>query len=119
MVCIDATQLRPIAGDSERAQAVKVVACAHQTLIWKRTRTFQRLRNTLREYFPGALAAYAGAGGPVVCGLWVVGGFVVGGGWWGVLVWVGGWLVGWCGLWGVVGGDFVVDGGSSVGGEVE
>jgi len=59
MVRIDATQLRPIAGDSERAQAVKAVARAHQTLIWERTRTFQRLRNTLREYFPGALTAYA------------------------------------------------------------
>jgi transposase len=52
MVRIDAAQLRPIAGDSEQAQAVKVVARAHQTLIWERTRTFQRLRNTLREYFP-------------------------------------------------------------------
>jgi len=60
MVRIDAAQLRPIAGDSEQAQAVKVVARAHQTLIWERTRTFQRLRNTLREYFPGALTAYAG-----------------------------------------------------------
>jgi len=59
MVRIDAAQLRPIAGDSEQAQAVKVVARAHQTLIWERTRTFQRLRNTLREYFPGALTAYA------------------------------------------------------------
>jgi transposase len=60
MVRIDRDQLRPIAGDSEQAQAVKVVARAHQTLIWERTRTFQRLRNTLREYFPGALTAYAG-----------------------------------------------------------
>ncbi|MFD9286616.1 IS110 family transposase [Streptomyces mirabilis] len=59
MVRIDRDQLRPIAGDSEQAQAVKVVARAHQTLIWERTRTFQRLRNTLREYFPGALTAYA------------------------------------------------------------
>jgi transposase len=59
MVRIDRDQLRPIAGDSVRAQAVKVVARAHQSLIWERTRTFQRLRNTLREYFPGALDAYA------------------------------------------------------------
>lgn len=59
MVRIDRDQLRPIAGDSEQAQAVKVVARAHQTLIWERTRTFQRLRNTLREYFPAALNAYA------------------------------------------------------------
>jgi transposase len=59
MVRIDRDQLRPIAGDSDQAQAVKVVARAHQTLIWERTRTFQRLRNTLREYFPAALSAYA------------------------------------------------------------
>jgi transposase len=59
MVRIDRAQLRPIAGDSQQAQAVKVVARAHQSLIWERTRTFQRLRNTLREYFPGALTAYA------------------------------------------------------------
>ncbi|WP_190175550.1 IS110 family transposase, partial [Streptomyces nitrosporeus] len=59
MVRIDRDQLRPIAGDSDQAQAVKVVTRAHQTLIWERTRTFQRLRSTLREYFPGALTAYA------------------------------------------------------------
>ncbi|MEU2835474.1 IS110 family transposase [Streptomyces lavendulae] len=59
MVRIDGAQLRPVAGDSEQAQAVRVVARAHQTLIWERTRTFQRLRSTLREYFPGALSAYA------------------------------------------------------------
>ncbi|MFB6613585.1 hypothetical protein ACFCV9_05115 [Streptomyces sp. NPDC056367] len=38
MVRIDHAQLRPIAGDSEQAQAVTVVARAHQTLIWERTR---------------------------------------------------------------------------------
>lgn len=59
MVRIDRDQLRPIAGDSDQAQAVKVVARAHQTLVWERTRTFQRLRSTLREYFPAALSAYA------------------------------------------------------------
>ncbi|QKW40130.1 IS110 family transposase [Actinomadura sp. NAK00032] len=60
MVRIDRAQLRPVAGDSAQAQAVKVVARAHQTLIWERTRTFQRLRSMLREYFPAALNAYAG-----------------------------------------------------------
>src|SRR5262249_11451324 len=67
MVRIDRDQLRPVAGDSDQAQAVRVVARAHQTLIWERTRTFQRLRSTLRKYFPsarrkyspGALTAYA------------------------------------------------------------
>ncbi|MDE3725351.1 IS110 family transposase [Nocardiopsis sp. N85] len=59
MVRLDRAQLRPMAGDSDAAQAVKVLARAHQTLIWERTRTYQRLRSTLREYFPAALAAYA------------------------------------------------------------
>ncbi len=59
MVRIDRAQVRPVAGDSDQAQAVKVVARAHQSLIWERTRTFQRLRSTLREYLPGALTAYA------------------------------------------------------------
>lgn len=59
MVRIDRAQLRPVAGDSDQAQAVKVVARAHQTLIRERTRTFQRLRSTLREYFAAALDAYA------------------------------------------------------------
>jgi transposase len=51
-------QLRPVAADSDIAEAVKVVARAHQTLIWERTRHTLRLRAALREYFPAALAAY-------------------------------------------------------------
>jgi hypothetical protein len=37
---------------------VKVVARAHKTLIWERTRHTQRLRHALREYFPAALEAF-------------------------------------------------------------
>jgi transposase len=37
-------QLRQVAADSEVAEAVKVVARAHQTLIWERTRHMLRLR---------------------------------------------------------------------------
>ena len=59
MVRTDRHQLRPVAGDSEQAQAVKVVARAHQTLIWDRHRHMLRLRAALREYFPAALEAYA------------------------------------------------------------
>ncbi|MFD8249583.1 IS110 family transposase [Nocardia sp. NPDC059691] len=51
-------QLRPVAADSDEAAAVKVAARAHQTMIWERTRHMLRLRTTLREYFPAALAAY-------------------------------------------------------------
>ena len=58
MVRTDAHQLRPVAGDSPDAEAVKVVARAHKTLIWERTRHTQRLRHALREYFPAALEAF-------------------------------------------------------------
>lgn len=51
-------QLREVAADSEVAEAVKVVARVHQTLIWERTRHMLRLRATLRDYFPAALEAY-------------------------------------------------------------
>jgi len=51
-------QLRQVAADSDLAEAVKVVARAHQTLIWERTRHTLRLRAALRDYFPAALAAY-------------------------------------------------------------
>ena len=37
---------------------MKVVARAHKTLIWERTRHTQRLRHSLREYFPAALEAF-------------------------------------------------------------
>jgi hypothetical protein len=50
--------LRPVAGDSALAEAIKVVSRAHKTLIWERTRHTQRLRHALREYFPAALVAF-------------------------------------------------------------
>ena len=58
MVRTDSHQLRQVAGDSELAEAIKVVARAHKTLIWERTRHTQRLRNALREFFPAALEAF-------------------------------------------------------------
>jgi transposase len=51
-------QLRQVAADSDLAEAVKVVARAHQRLIWERTRHTLRLRAALRDYFPAALVAY-------------------------------------------------------------
>jgi hypothetical protein len=59
MVRTERHQLRPVAADSADAVAVKVVARAHQTLIWERTRTMLRLRSALREFFPAAQVAYA------------------------------------------------------------
>lgn len=58
MVRTDSHQLRAAAGDSPEAEAVKVVARTHKTLIWERARQVQRLRHQLLEYFPGALAAF-------------------------------------------------------------
>jgi hypothetical protein len=57
LVRLDRAAHRPIAGDSQLAQAVKVVARAHQTLIWDRHRHLLRLRVALREFFPAALDA--------------------------------------------------------------
>lgn len=64
MVRTDAHQLRPAAGDSDLAEAVKVVTRAHKTLIWERTRHVQRLRNALREFFPAALVAFEDLSAP-------------------------------------------------------
>jgi transposase len=52
----DAHNHRSIAGDSELAEAVKVLARAHQSLIWTRQRQTNQLRSTLREFYPGALS---------------------------------------------------------------
>jgi transposase len=58
MVRTDAHQLRSVAADSPDAEAMKVVARTHKTLIWERTRHTLRLRHALREYFPAALEAF-------------------------------------------------------------
>jgi transposase len=58
MVRTHSHELRPVAGDTARAEAVKVVARIHKTLIWERTRHTQRLRHALRDYFPAALVAF-------------------------------------------------------------
>jgi hypothetical protein len=58
MVRTDAHQLRAVAADSPQAEAVKVVARVHKTLICERSRHTLRLRYVLREYFPAALEAF-------------------------------------------------------------
>ena len=64
MVRTDSHQLRPAAGDSPQAEGIKVLARAHKTLIWDRTRQIQRLRHQLREYYPAALAAFEDLAAP-------------------------------------------------------
>jgi transposase len=54
----DAHNHRQVAGDSELAEAVKVVARAHQTMIWSRQRQTNQLRSTLREFYPAALEVF-------------------------------------------------------------
>jgi len=59
IVRLDREHHRPVAGDSEAAEAMKLVARTHQTLIWDRSRQLLRLRSALREFFPAALDAFA------------------------------------------------------------
>ncbi|MEV6144472.1 IS110 family transposase [Streptomyces sp. NPDC051992] len=66
MVRTDSHQLRPISGDTADAEAVKVVTRIHKTLIWERTRTTQRLRHALLDYFPAALEAFEDLDSPDV-----------------------------------------------------
>ncbi|MFI1377213.1 IS110 family transposase [Streptomyces longwoodensis] len=53
---------RPLPADSELAQAVAVLARAHQDAVWDKTQMVNRLRSHLREYYPAALAAFHGSG---------------------------------------------------------
>jgi len=57
LVRTDRHNHRQVAGDSPLAEAVKVLARAHQSLIWARQRHVNALRSALREFYPSALAA--------------------------------------------------------------
>jgi transposase len=58
LVRTDRHNHRPVAGDSPDAEAIKVLARSHQSLIWARTRHANMLRSGLREYYPAALEAF-------------------------------------------------------------
>ena len=58
LVRTDRHNHRVVAGDSDLAEAVKVLTRAHQNLIRERTRHTNTLRAALRDYYPGALAAF-------------------------------------------------------------
>jgi transposase len=58
LVRTDRHNHRRIAGDSPDAEAIKVLARTHQSLIWARTRQTNTLRSALREYYPAALEAF-------------------------------------------------------------
>ena len=58
LVRLDRAHHRPVAGDSEVAEHVKVLTRTHQSMIWSRQRQTNALRSMLREFYPGALAAF-------------------------------------------------------------
>ena len=60
LVRTDRHNHRLVAGDSPDAEAIKVLARTHQSLIWARTRHANMLRSALREYYPAALEAFDG-----------------------------------------------------------
>ncbi|MGH3586876.1 MAG: IS110 family transposase [Pseudonocardia sp.] len=58
LVRTDRHNHRLLAGDTPDAEAIKVLARAHQNLIWSRNRNTNALRSALREYYPAALEAF-------------------------------------------------------------
>ena len=58
IVRLDRAHHRQVAGDTALAEAVKLAARTHQSLVWDRTRQILRLRSALRESFPAALRAF-------------------------------------------------------------
>src|SRR5680860_100590 len=63
LVRTDRHNHRLVAGDSPQAEGIKVLARAHQNLIWERVRHSNRLRSSLREYYPQALATFDAVAG--------------------------------------------------------
>ena len=58
MVRTDRHNHRLIAGDTEEVEAIKILARAHQSMVWSRGRQTNLLRSTLREFYPAALVAF-------------------------------------------------------------
>jgi len=64
IVLLDRDHHRPVAGDSDLADAIKLLARAHQTAVWERTRQVLRLRSALLQYFPAAVQAFEDLAAP-------------------------------------------------------
>jgi transposase len=58
LVRTDRHNHRPVAGDTDLVEGVKLLARVHQSAIWGRQRQLNALRSALREYYPGALVAF-------------------------------------------------------------
>ena len=64
MVRTDRHNHRLIAGDSQEVEAIKILARAHQSMVWSRGRQTNLLRSTLREFYPAALVAFEDLASP-------------------------------------------------------
>lgn len=58
LVRTDRHLFRPIAGDSDQVEAIKVIARAHKRMIQDRQSQVNRLRSSLREYYPAAISCF-------------------------------------------------------------
>ena len=58
MVRTDRHNHRPVAGDTDAVEAIKILARSHQSMVWLRCRQASTLRSALREFYPAALAAF-------------------------------------------------------------
>jgi transposase len=58
LVRTDRHNHRPVAGDTDLVEGVKLLARVHQSAIWGRQRQLNALRSALREYYPAALVAF-------------------------------------------------------------
>ena len=58
LVRTDRHNHRAVGGDSELVDAIRVLARSHQSAIWSRQRQLNSLRSALREFYPGAQAAF-------------------------------------------------------------
>ena len=58
LVRTDRHNHRRAAVDSELLESIKLLARGHQNLIWTRQRQTNQLRSALRDFYPGALAAF-------------------------------------------------------------
>jgi transposase len=58
LVRTDRHNHREVAGDTELAEAIKILARAHQRMVWARGRQANQLRSVLREFYPAALDVF-------------------------------------------------------------
>ena len=59
IVRTDPAAHRPLPADTELAQAVRVLARAQQDAVWARQQIGNQIRDLLKDFYPGALAAFA------------------------------------------------------------